>query len=133
MFFAKLYAFVGDGDALNHIIHCKGGVGFKMCFCCDVCDHAANLQVGYTPPTCLDDSRIVYMNDEAVLAMMSDIAGIERQADANVRGAKNDLKLRPSSLDTTMMRTSCSWMMIFKGATSDRSPLVCTNCFTFTS
>ena len=59
-----------------------------MCFCCDVCDHAANLRVGYTPSTCLDDSRIVYMNDEAVLAMMSEIAGLERQAIAKVRGAK---------------------------------------------
>ena len=77
MIFAKLYALVGDGDALMHIIHCKDSGGFKMCLCCDVCDHAANLRIGYTPSTCLDESRLVYMNDEAVPGIMSEIADLE--------------------------------------------------------
>ena len=87
-FFATFKCFVGDGDALKHVLDWKGSGGFKMCFCCDVVDHTSPNQAGYTPCTCLDASKIVRTSNEFVFAVFDELADLHAQAAAHVKGAK---------------------------------------------
>ena len=89
--FAKVHAFVADGDALKHLQHSKGSSGFKECFCCDVVDHTSPNTDGYTPSTCLDDNLITFSDDAMVYAIYEEIRVLTRNADAEIYGAKTRL------------------------------------------
>ena len=80
--------FIGDGDALKHVLHCKGSSGFKICFICDVVDHAAPNRIGYVSSTCLDPALITRSKDETVYAILEELADLDGQCAAGVRGAK---------------------------------------------
>jgi hypothetical protein len=86
--FASFKCFVGDGDALKHVLHCKGSSGFKICFCCDVVDHTAPNQIGYVPSTCLDPAMITRTDNATVYTILEELAGLAAGYAAGVRGAK---------------------------------------------
>ena len=93
-FFATLMCFIGDGDALKHVLHCKGSSGFKICFLCDVVDHTAPNRIGYVSATCLDPDLITRSKDETVYAILEELADLEGQCAAGVKGAKTALAER---------------------------------------
>ena len=86
--------FVGDGDALKHVLHCKGSGGFKICFLCDVVSNTHPDRIGYVSSTCLDPALVTRSTDETVYAIFEELADLEGQCAARVKGAKTALTAR---------------------------------------
>ena len=82
------------GDALKHVLHCKDSNGFESCFLCDVVSNTHPNRIGYVSPTCLDPALATRSTDETVYAIFEELADLEGQCAARVKGAKTALPAR---------------------------------------